>query len=176
MEMSEKKGSVDEGFRVARLEPFRVAAARGFGEHPEGAAWDALLAWMRRRGLPVAAGRFFGFNNPNPTPATPNYGYEQWVVLEGDEGAAAERATGPGEGIDFKDFPGGLYAVAEHRGSPENLPGTWGRLALAVERSRYRRSPRQWLEEVRTPELLSGPNEPAWNYFVFDLYVAVDEA
>jgi DNA gyrase inhibitor GyrI len=130
---------------------------------------------MRRRGLSIGGSRLLGFNNPNPTPASPNYGYEQWVVLEGEAGAAAEAATAADEGIEFKDFPGGLYAVAEHRGSPENLPSSWGSLSMAVERSRFRRSTRQWLEEVLTPELLAAPAATDWDKFAFDLYLGVDE-
>lgn len=162
-------------FRVVKFEPCRVAAARGFGGEPEGIAWKSLLSWMGRRGLSISDARFLGFNNPNPSPASANYGYEQWVALKGEAGRAAESATGKDEGIEFKDFEGGLYAVAEHRGSPMGLPASWGALSLAVERSGFRRSTRQWLEEVLTPELLAAGGEPDWDKFAFDICIAVEE-
>jgi DNA gyrase inhibitor GyrI len=136
---------------------------------------DKLLGWMKRHGLRIEKARLLGFNNPSPSPASANYGYEQWVVLEGEAGAAAEAATGADEDIDFKDFPGGLYAVAEHRGRPENLPSSWGTFSMAVERSPYRRSTRQWLEEVLTPELLALGEPTDWDAFGFDLFIAVEE-
>lgn len=168
--------STSAGFRLVRMESCRVAAAHGFGSQPEGIAMDKLIGWMKKRGLPIEKARLLGFNNPSPSPASANYGYEQWVVLEGKAGAAAEAATGADEGIEFVDFPGGLYAVAEHRGRPENLPASWGAFSMAVERSAYRRSSRQWLEEILTPELLAGGQPIDWDAFGFDLFIAVEEA
>ena len=70
-------------FRIVQLEPLRVASAHGFGEGPETLAWDKLTAWARERGLwqDGTSRRFFGFNNPDPSPGSPNYGYETWMTV-----------------------------------------------------------------------------------------------
>ena len=69
--------------RIVQLEPLRVASALGFGPSPEAIAWEKILGWARQNGLPDAAStgatgkpapRFFGFNNPSPSPGSPNYG------------------------------------------------------------------------------------------------------
>lgn len=154
---------------LVELPPCRVASCCGFGQGPEGIAWRGLFAWMRREGLAVADGRFFGFNNPNPTPGNPNYGYEQWLLLDDEKKRGAEA----GEGVEFKDFAGGLYAVTRHRGSPERLPYTWGSLLLWVEGSKYRRSERQWLEDCLRPDISAMP-EPRWDEMAFDIYMAIE--
>jgi len=68
----------------------KVAAALGFGPEPEALAWEALTHWAASEGLRLNEHRLFGFNNPSPTPGSPNYGYEQWLVLK-------ERAIGSAE-------------------------------------------------------------------------------
>ncbi len=91
--------------RIVTLKPMRVAAALGFGEQPELLAWDKILSWAKPLGLldDLKAVRFFGFNNPDPSPGSPNYGYEQWIVVGPDVKAEGD--------IKIKDFSGGLYAV-----------------------------------------------------------------
>jgi hypothetical protein len=71
--------------RIVKLDAMRVASAQGFGENPEEQAWEKLLAWAEPQGLLADqdAVRFFGFNNPNPSPGSPNYGYDQWVTVGG---------------------------------------------------------------------------------------------
>ena len=70
--------------RIVKLEPMRVASAYGFGTSPEEEAWGKLLAWARAKDLLNEDVRFFGFNNPNPSPGSPNYGYEQWMTVGQD--------------------------------------------------------------------------------------------
>jgi DNA gyrase inhibitor GyrI len=155
--------------RIVELPPCKVASFTGFGAGPENIAWKALFAWMKEHGLKVEDGRFLGFNNPTPTPGNPNYGYEQWLLL--DDGA--KRAAPASGGVEIKDYPGGLYAVTRHRGRPELLPGTWTALRLWVESSHFRPSERQWLEECLNPGLLL-KRLPPWGEFAFDIYMAVE--
>ncbi len=155
--------------RIVELPPLRVASCLGFGPGPEGLAWAGLLEWMRAAGIPVAGSRFLGFNNPSPTPGNPNYGYEQWLVLEGDLRDAA-----PGGKVGIKDFAGGLYAVARHEGQPMGLPATWSSLALWAEASPYRRGSHQWLEEFLNPEILDVAGEPEWERSRIDIYLPIE--
>lgn len=155
--------------RMVRLEPMRVAYAIGFGKEPEYLAWTALLTWARQKGLfPGREGggqRFFGFNNPSPTPGSPNYGYEQWLTVGPEAGAEGE--------VQIKDFSGGLYAVARCQG-PENIYPTWKDLVVWGENSQYKMAAHQCLEECLSPELLNLPETP-WEKVVFDLYLPVAE-
>jgi DNA gyrase inhibitor GyrI len=130
--------------RIVMLEPMHVASVHGFGESPEEKAWDKLMAWAKTKGLvnDLETHRIFGFNNPDPSPASPNYGYEFWMVV----GPEVE----PEGKVRIKEFAGGLYAVArcEVGGEPwETIPATWRRLGAWVEDSKYRWASHQWLEE-----------------------------
>lgn len=146
--------------RIVRLEPMRVAAALGFGAEPENLAWDALTRWAASEGLRLSEHRLFGFNNPSPTPGSPNYGYEQWLVLRGRAGSSDE--------VKFKDFPGGLYAVLRCQGIPN--PTLWRELVRWRESSPYRAAHHQWLEECLTPDVLGDPGRVE-----FDLYLPIAE-
>jgi len=152
----------DIDVRILRLEPMRVASAYGFGDGPEGKAWDQLLTWAKGKGLleNPTAHRFFGFNNPDPSPASPNYGYEQWMTVE----------TGlqPEGEIRVKDFPGGLYAVTHCRLS--RIGETWQQFVAWREDSRYKPAHHQWLEECLTPPLSGEIGD-----LEFDLYMPVAE-
>ncbi|HZW02931.1 MAG TPA: GyrI-like domain-containing protein [Anaerolineaceae bacterium] len=153
--------------RIVKLEPLRVASALGFGTEPEGQAIGLLAAWLKDQGrlARLAEHRFFGFNNPDPSAGSPNYGYEQWVTV-------GPEAQGSRE-VSIQEFPGGLYAVMAIEGLPS--PEKWARLVRWCEDSPYRQAHHQWLEESLTPErllTLLGP-EPDFAALRFDLYLPV---
>jgi effector-binding domain-containing protein len=148
--------------RTVELEPMRVAYALGFGTSPEFEAWDKILAFGRSKGLledPDEA-RFFGFNNPDPSPGSPNYGYEQWMVV-GDD-------VDPEGDVKIKEFSGGLYAVTQFKGI-ENIGEVWKQLVRWQEDSQYKVGHHQWLEELLTP--VDAPPEE----YVFDLWLPIVE-
>ena len=128
--------------RIERLPARRVASVHGFGQQPEYMAWDKLMAWAKPRGLLAdpEQHRIYGFNNPNPMPGSPNYGYEFWIDVEADMPPGAD-----GEAT-IKDVAGGLYAVTRFEGPGEAMGPVWQRLAVWGENSRYRMGPHQWLE------------------------------
>jgi AraC family transcriptional regulator len=146
--------------KIVKLEPMQVISMYGFGQGPEGQAWDKLRAWLEQKGMmaDLKAHRFFGFNNPNPAPGSPNYGYEQWmtvgpeVVPEGD--------------VRVKDFGGGLYAMT--RCKLPVITETWKKLVIWREGSAYRPATHQWLEECLTPFV---PDED----IEFDIYLPIME-
>ena len=131
----------DNDIRIIRLQPVKVAWYRAQSAGPEKDAWDVMRKWMGEQGLAGQfSTRYFGFNNPNPVPGNPVYGYEVWVTVM-DESIVAEK-SGP---IGFKEFEGGLYAV-----TPTRLPDIteqWKQLCKWVETSGYTFGSHQWLEE-----------------------------
>lgn len=156
----------DNDVRIVTLEPMRVASFHGFGNSPEYEAMEKLIAWAKPRGLLTdeRKGRVFGFNNPDPSPGSPNYGYEFWLEL-GPE-------VSVGDEVEVKRFPGGQYAVLRCHALPDggNIFDTWQKLATWQAASRYRhRRQRQWLEEHIGPLAVEGGD------FILDLYLPVGE-
>ena len=147
--------------KIVKLEPLRVICFNGFGEGPEQLALGKLFSWAKANGK---KGRVFGYNNPNPAPGSPNYGYDTWMVV--DESIQAE-----GEAR-IIDFPGGLYAVVRCSVMKpwEDIPGTWQKLVRWRENSRYREASHQWLEEHIDPE-----NAVGGENFTLDLFLPIKE-
>lgn len=146
--------------RIVEMEPMRVASAHGFGESPEDLAWKKLMAFAEAAGLDTNEVRFFGFNNPNPSPGSPNYGYEQWMTVGPEVEAEGE--------IVIKEIPARRYAVTRFKGL-ENIGRVWQELVLWFEDSPYKKPP-HWCECLE--ELHGGP-AGAPEEWVFDLYLPI---
>jgi DNA gyrase inhibitor GyrI len=130
--------------KIVKLEPTLAASVYGFGPNPEGQAWSKLEAWAGPRGYfkDPEKHRIFGFNNPSPSPASPNYGYELWMTVD-----PAEEPEGD---VRIIYFAGGLYAVLrlEQIDAPYTaIPKGWEDLYAWVEDSPYSFASHQWLEE-----------------------------
>jgi len=151
-----------EQVRIVDLPPMRVACALGYGEQPEDQAATMITRFARKIGLePGSPGyRTFGFNNPNPTPASPNYGYEIWLVVGPDIEAE--------EPIVIKEIPGGRYAVTRFTGLL-HIGETWRALVAWFEDSphSYPDSCPPGLEEILNPT----ETDPA--KWVFDLFLPI---
>ena len=145
---------------IVCLEPMRVASALGFGESPEPAAIETLLAWAQPHGLLEADYVTYGFNNPDPSPGSPNYGYEIWLPVE-------DEVQGSGS-VEIKDYPGGLYGVARCE-SLDQIGDIWQALVRWREGSRYGQGHHQWLEKFLCR--LDAPVDG----FSFDLYLPIVE-
>ena len=143
-----------------QLEPMRVASALGFGTSPEPEAWSKILAFAAAKGIDTEEARFFGFNNPNPSPGSPNYGYEQWITVGPEVEAEGE--------ITIKEIPARRYAVAHCEGL-STIGEVWRQLVLWFEDSAYRK-PSHWCECLE--ELLTPPGTP-YEEYVFDLYLPI---
>ena len=148
--------------RIVKLEPMRMISAYGFGAEPEGIAWGKIKTFALKNSLRLADGTIttFGFNNPNPSKGSPNYGYEIWLPV-------SEEINPEGD-LRIVDFQGGLYAVTTFKGL-ENIGEVWGKLVKWEEESKYQCAYHQWLEE-----LISGPDRPIEEY-VFNLYLPIAE-
>jgi DNA gyrase inhibitor GyrI len=150
----------DDQVRIVHLEPMRVACAHGFGASPEPEAIEKMLAFANAKGIDIDSARWFGFNNPGPSPGSPNYGYDQWLTVGPD-------VQGDGD-VTIKDVEGGLYAVLRCE-SLGTIGEDWRRLAVWREDSPYGCGHHQWLEE-----LLVLPTLPHTEYR-FDLYLGIVE-
>lgn len=130
---------------IVTLEPMRVASLYGFGEQPEYEAWEKLIAYAKPKGFlddPLHH-RIFGFNNPDPSHGSPNYGYELWIQVD-------DKAQPEGD-VRILDFAGGLYAVARCQVSGEDfdlIGQTWQKLLAWREDNPYQLGGHQWLEEA----------------------------
>ena len=148
--------------RIVTLEPLQVASAYGFGASPEGTAFENIEAFAAANHL-LKEGKLpntFGFNHPDPSPGSPNYGYEVWLPVAVDVQAQGD--------ISIKNIPGGLYAVTRLTGL-QNIGEAWKRLAKWREGSKFKIGNHQWLEHLLNP-----PDSPLEAY-VFDLYLPIVE-
>ena len=151
--------------RIVSLPPLRVACVNGFGDSPEGQAFDKMRNWAREHDLLGKPYRTFGYNNPDPTPGSPNYGYDVWISvdasIQGDDVAT------------ILDFPGGLYAVlrVEIKDDFDQIGAGWKRLVTWREGSRYHHGTHQWLEEHIGPLEAMGGGQP----FTLDLHLPIRE-
>jgi DNA gyrase inhibitor GyrI len=152
----------EQEIQIAKLPPMRVVSAHAYGESPETAAFALLQRYAEDNGL-LQDGELpptFGFNNPNPSPGSPNYGYEVWLPVEEDVQSSGE--------IRPVAFEGGLYAVTRCR-DLHNIGDAWLELARWREGTAYAPGKQQWLEH-----LLSPPDAPP-EAFVIDLYLPIAE-
>ncbi len=148
--------------RIVNLPGMRLISAYGFGKEPETIAWNKLQDFIQKHKLfeGKKAPTTFGFNNPNPSPGSPNYGYEIWlpvgpeVMPEGD--------------LRIVEFCGGLYGVTTFT-DLNKIGEVWKELAKWRETSKYRPGKHQWLEE-----LLTSSDVPISEYR-FNLYIPIVE-
>ncbi len=149
--------------RIVTLPPMRVICHNGFGPSPESQAFEKTVAWAKAHDLFGRPCRLFGYNNPDPAPGSPNYGYDVWLTVDG-----SVQADGEARRI---DFPGGLYAVARCPvTSPgDEIPAAWQKLVKWMETSQYQHGSHQWLEEHIGPLDESVNSLP----FTLDLYLPI---
>jgi AraC family transcriptional regulator len=155
----------DLDVKIVKLPPMRVACVNGFGEGPEGMAFDKMKAWAEAHHMIGRRYRLFGYNNPSPSPGSPNYGYDVWITV--DESVQAD------EEARIIDFAGGLYAVTrlEVKDPGSDIPGAWQKLVKWMESSKYRHGRHQWLEEHIGPLEEMGGEQP----FTLDLFLPITE-
>lgn len=151
--------------RIVKLPSMRVACLNGFGEGPEEMAFEKMKAWATTHNLLDKPYRLFGYNNPDPSPGSPNYGYDVWITV--DEAAQAD-----GEAR-IMEFPGGLYAVTRLKVEKpwEDIPLAWQKLVKWMETSKYQQGRHQWLEEHIGPLDKMGSAQP----FTLDLHLPIRE-
>jgi len=135
--------------RIVKFEPMQVASVRVVSETPERDAWDGMRRWAEPRGLlgKTQEHPVFGFNNPDPSQDSKEYGYEFWVRIGKDT-----KVEGT---IQAKDFGGGLYAATTcdiKECTLEGIPQAWGMLAKWVKSSKYKFGKHQMLEGIRNPD------------------------
>lgn len=151
--------------RIVNLPPMRVACINGFGDSPEGMAFEKMKAWAAAHKLLEKPYRLFGYNNPDPSAGSPNYGYDVWITV-------GESVQADGEAR-IIDFAGGLYAVTrvEVNNPGADIPAAWQQLVKWMETSKYHHARHQWLEEHIGLLGEVGGEQP----FTLDLYLPIAE-
>jgi DNA gyrase inhibitor GyrI len=151
--------------RIVKLPAMRVACVNGFGTEPEEQAFEKMKEWAKAHNLLGKPYRLFGHNNPDPSPGSPNYGYDVWITV--NESMQADGETR------IIEFPGGLYAVAriEVKNPGDEIPATWQKLVKWMEASKYSHGRHQWLEEHLGPLDEMGGSQP----FTLDLHLPITE-
>lgn len=156
----------DQEIRIVTLPAVRVASFYAFSSSPETEAWTKAVNWAKSHGCWQEAPnvRIFGFNNPDPSPGSPNYGYEYWVTIGDDLQSDSDTK--------IKDYLGGMYAVlrCDVTANPwEIIPTSWGKLVKWLESSHYKHGTHQWLEELLSRSDINDKG------FVLDLYLPIAE-
>jgi len=156
----------DQDIRIVTLPAMKMASFYAFSSSPETEAWNKVVDWAKSHGCWQEAPtvRIFGFNNPDPSPGSPNYGYEFWLTIGDDMQSDSV--------INVKEFSGGLYGVLRCNvtANPwDDIPTAWGKLVKWLESSHYKYGKHQWLEEH-----LSRPNGIEKD-FVLDLFLPIFE-
>jgi len=149
--------------RIVDLPDMRVISALGFGESPEEAAFGIIEQFCAEHGINPQDGthQYFGFNNPNPSPGSPNYGYEVWLTVDD------QVQVGDSRDVEIKGVPAATYAVHRFTGL-ENIGDEWRAFVRWFEDSGHEPGDcRHCLEQLRTP--MDRPPEE----WVFDLYLPI---
>jgi DNA gyrase inhibitor GyrI len=110
---------------IRELPEMRVASYRSISASPETEAWSVLSRWARERGLFDGPFRIFGFNDPNPKPGVPEYGYRFRITVADDvEG---------GDGVEIETVPGGRFAVGHIEvNAVEDIGAGWKEFGAAL--------------------------------------------
>jgi effector-binding domain-containing protein len=155
---------VQRRVEIVDLPAMRVASVLGFGAEPETQAWKMIQSFAKEAGIDLGAEKHYtyGFNNPNPSPGSKNYGYEIWLPVDSSVEAV--------EPVRIKQFPGGKHATTQFTGL-SNIGRVWKELVAWIEDSPYTFGPNcsQCLEK------LHHPFEPDVEKWTFDLYLSVTE-
>lgn len=168
---TKKKEDKELDVKVVRLEPMRVASVRAISQTPENEAWEKMRRWAEPKGLleDIEEHPVFGFNNPNPSPESREYGYEFWIRVGSDMEPEGE--------VTMKDFKGGLYAVTTCKlkeelesefFQKEGYLESWKKIVDWVKSSKYKMAEHQCLEKAHDP----GASEEE---LILDLYCAIEE-
>ncbi|MBU6996085.1 MAG: effector binding domain-containing protein [Theionarchaea archaeon] len=156
--------------KIVTLEPMHVASVQVISETPEHDAWEKMRAWAEPRGLleDLEEHPVYGFNNPNPSPGSKEYGYEFWIRVGSDV-----KPEGP---VKIKQIEGGLYAVTTCNLKEEleseffkeqGYLESWKKVTEWVKSSKYHYGSHQCLEKAHEP----GASD---DNLILDLYCPIE--
>lgn len=157
--------------RIMTLPAMKVVSFHGFGANPEDIALSAMNEWAEKHDyFRSSSARCFGFNNPDPTPGSSNYGYEAWLAVPDDLSI---------EDAKTRQFEGGCYAVMNCSGKIEEacafIPASWKSLVEWLENSSHQMGKHQWLEEQLPLPGLSQSDMIKKGLLNLDLYLPIRE-
>lgn len=145
--------------RIVNLEPISLICFNGYGEEPETQALNQLNAWVEAHNQ---KGRIFGYNNPDPSAGSPNYGYD--ACMQVDKNTQAEGDAR------IRHLEGGAYAVLHCpvRDPGEDIGAAWQSLVQWADKHDHPMGTHQWLEEHLDPQ-----ETAADTLFELDLYLPI---
>lgn len=157
--------------RIVELPAMKMVSFHGFGSGPEEIALTSMFNWAEKHDyFQSNETRCFGFNNPDPTPGSNNYGYEVWLSIP---------QTMKFDDIEIREFEGGLYAVLNCSGNVDQagefIPASWKQLVEWMENSPYQMGKHQWLEEQIPLTGMSLPEMYASGKLNLDLYLPISK-
>ena len=139
---------------IVQLEPMTVASVQATSKSPEDDAWKKMVSFAEPRGLlkDLKKNPIFGFNNPDQSQKSGEYGYEFWIRIDPD--------IELDEGVTKKRFDGGLYAVTRCNLAKEvastfmqehGMLESWFKLGEWFKASGYKMGKHQGLEKSVNP-------------------------
>ena len=152
--------------RIVNLPPMRVACVNGFGEGPEGMAFEKMKAWAEKL-TTCPADRIA-------------YSVITILILRRVHRITVTMCGSPwmnrcrwmGMRVSLNSRVGCTPWYAHRSKDPEDdIPGTWQRLVKWMESSKYRHGRHQWLEEHIGPLDEMGGEQP----FTLDLHLPISE-
>ncbi|TFF91479.1 ArsR family transcriptional regulator [Candidatus Thorarchaeota archaeon] len=168
---SDEKVKSELDVEIVELEPMTVASVRAISKSPEEDAWKKMVSFAEPRGLlkNLKKHPVFGFNNPNPSEGSDEYGYEFWIRI--DDSVELD------DTVQRKEFKGGLYAVTRCNLTKElqsdflpehGMLEGWALLQHWVKENDYRHGKHQWLEKSVNPTEVDEDH-------LLDLYMPIEK-
>ncbi len=145
--------------RIEKLEAMTLICFNGFGTEPETQALELLHQWAKAHDQ---HGRIFGYNNPDPSEGSPNYGYDACMVVDAE--------TQVVEGARIRHMEEGLFAalLCPVKKPWVDIPGSWRRLVHWADANDYSFDSYQCYEE----HLPNDNNDPDV-LFTLDLFLPI---
>jgi DNA gyrase inhibitor GyrI/DNA-binding transcriptional ArsR family regulator len=156
---------------IVELEPMTVASVRAISKNPEEDAWRKMVSFAEPRRLlkNLKKHPVYGFNNPNPSEGSDEYGYEFWIRI--DDSVELD------DTVQRREFKGGLYAVTRCNLTKElqsdfvpehGMLEGWALLQHWVKESDYRPGKHQCLEKSVNPTEVDEDH-------LLDLYMPIEK-
>ena len=126
---------------IKKIEPGIFMSFYGYGKQPEEEAMNKMLNWCNEQNISIGDAKniIYGFNNPNPTQESNEYGYEFWLKVDSN--------LKPENDFRLIEYHGGEYAITECTGAM-NMFNNWVALYEWCKENNYKLGYHQPLERI----------------------------